>query len=304
MKQTQYLSFDIGGTNLKYALMDKAGNIIERNKVPTPTEGLDQFINVMDDVIDNYRDQISGIGISTPGKVDYKTKTIYYGGVLSFLHEANMQKLIGDKYGLPIGIENDGKSAALAELWLGNLNGIKNGATIVLGTGVGGGIILDGKLFHGAHFQAGELSFIKDDINQKGFSGLYGGDGSAVNMISQVNKQCGNTDVKDGLMAFKAINEHNEKAMPIFKNYCRTIAYLILDLQFVLDLEKVVIGGGISVQSIVTETINEEYDRILEENPVIKDTFERIKIQKAKFNNDSNLYGALYSLLLQINNEE
>lgn len=301
---TQYLSFDIGGTNLKYALLDQAGDILEKNKVPTPTEGLDQFLDVVYQIADFYQGNFDGIAVSAPGKIDTKEKIIYFGGSLPFLNGLNLEEKLGARYQVPIGIENDGKAAALAELWLGELNGISDGAAIVLGTGIGGGIIVNGRLIRGHHFQAGELSFMKTQKDLVGVDSLAGMEGSAVGMVEAINQAVGNSDSKDGLAAFKALDEGHKKAQKILENYGRLIAMVILNVQSVVDLQRYVIGGGISAQPRVIEEINRQYVQMIEEIPLLDQTLARPEIVQAKFQNDANIYGALYALLLQMNGEE
>lgn len=101
--------------------------------------------------------------MAVPGKVDHHDETIYGGGALQFLDQVNLPAAL--QLAVPISVENDGKAAALAELWLGNLKNVQNGAAVVLGTGVDGGLILNGQLYAGSHFQAGELSFMVLDTD-------------------------------------------------------------------------------------------------------------------------------------------
>lgn len=301
---TQYLSIDVGGTNIKYAILDGAGHIIFKDKCNTPTQDLAAFLQVIYPIIDQFKAEINGIAFSVPGKVDVKTKTIYYGGSLPFLHDACLQELIEDKYHIPTAVENDGKAAALAEMWLGTLKDVSNGATVVLGTGVGGGLVIEQKLVRGTHFQAGELSFLVGAPTRPINDVMVGTTGSAVKMIMQVNQAVHNPDLKDGLAAFTAINDGNEAAVAIFKEYCRNLAIVIFNLQAVVDLQRIAIGGGISSQPLVVKTINEQYLALIDELGIFKQMITPVEIVKARFENDANLYGALYGLLLQLNHEE
>ncbi|WP_249879072.1 ROK family protein [Niallia circulans] len=137
--QKNYLAFDIGGTYLKYALINSAGTIIERNKIPTPKQGLEYFKLEIELIIQKYQEQIKGIAFSCPGKIDQNNKTIHFGGSLPFLDGVQLTKALKIREDVPISIENDGKSAALAEMWIGQLKDVSEGAAIVLGTGIGGG---------------------------------------------------------------------------------------------------------------------------------------------------------------------
>lgn len=294
-----YLSIDVGGTETKYGILDRSGNIIYHSKVSTPKEELSSFLVIIDNLVQKYYDQIRGVAFSVPGRVNPITGEIGLGGALPYLDGVNLVDHLHNKFGkgLIVSVENDGKAAALAELWLGNLRNEKNCAAIVLGTGVGGGIILDGHLYCGSHYQAGELSFVAF----KNGKDKYGNVGSAVLMINQIAKYYHLPDINDGLAVFDLINHRDKYAYKIFKKYCWKIANLILNIQAVLDLERYVIGGGISAQPIVADTIAAEYQKLLVKLDLTN--IPRPAIMKAYFENNANLYGGVYNLLLQVNGE-
>lgn len=292
-----YLTIDVGGTNIKYAIIKEDGQQVTSNNLPTPNDSLEHFLTSIYSIIDQYKHHIAGIAFSVPGKVDTKTGTIYFGGALTYLDQLCLTKVINDKYDLPVSVQNDAKAAALAELWLGSLNGVTDAAVIVLGTGVGGGIILDGKLRMGPHFQSGELSLSVLEASKSDAEKMVGVIGSAVQMVSKINTVLGNENLKDGKMAFKALEEGHPEALKIFQNYCRHIAYLILNLQAFFDLTTYTIGGGISSQTLLIEEINRQFNNILDESPTLKMNIPNVKIIPTQFKNDANLYGALYQLL-------
>lgn len=298
-----YLSIDIGGTEVKYAHLSSSGKIINKGKIETSKNKVD-FLNSIDKIIQQDVANLKGLAVCAPGKID-KTK-ICFGGALPFLDGIDFAQVYGDKYDFPIAVINDGKASILAESWLGNLKGEKNCAAITLGTAVGGGIMIDGHLLSGVHAQAGELSFMICDSSQaKTMLGSMAYRGSAVQFIRKINQVLHYQDETDGKYAFAAIKNQVPEAVAIFNKYCLKIAILILNLQTVIDINKVAIGGGISAQSILIEGINTAYDRFTTiDNPIIGQTLVKPNIVSAKFRNDSNLYGALYNLLLQVNNEK
>ena len=296
-----YLSIDIGGTNVKYAELNNAGNIIEQGKIKT-SHDKEQFLKNIDQIVEKYvKKEIKGIAFCAPGKIAH-TK-IHFGGALPFLDGIDFAVRY-KKYDIPVTVINDGKASVLAENWLGSLKDMQNCAAITLGTGGGGGIIVNGKLLNGAHFQAGELSFLQLNMKEPGFDGFAGGYASAVQMIKNVNEAIENDNETDGLAAFEAINNGNEKAKKIFDEYCKRIAAIIIDIQAVVDLDAIAIGGGISAQPIVVQGINQAYDKVLADNELIRKTFTRPKIVEAKFKNGANLYGALYNLFIHVNGEK
>ncbi|MCW0952840.1 ROK family protein [Weissella ceti] len=296
-----YLAIDIGGTNLKYGIVNRAGTLIEKHTTPTNEESLDAFVAQLKGIADEFKDRIKGVGISVPGKVDQNDGgTIHGGGVLQFLDEVNLPRLLD--LDIPVAVENDGKSAALAELWLGTLNGVKDGAALVLGTGVGGGLIINGELYTGGHFQAGEVSLGSQSTSMTTES-LVGRIGSAVMMVERVATALDLPDKHDGLAVFEAINAHDPVAWPIFEAYAEEIGLIIHNIQAIMDLDRFVIGGGISAQPIVVETINEAYMRIFNTHFAIRTTLTPPEILPSRFKNDANMYGAVYRLLLEVNQE-
>ncbi|RRK10087.1 ROK family protein [Lactiplantibacillus garii] len=296
ISEPRYLAVDVGGTNLKYALMDQSGTLITKSRIETPQDGLAHFLNAIETIAKQLECQLNGIAFSTPGRVDIKTDTIYCrNSSLPYLDEVCLPRQL-KKMGLPVTVENDGKSAVLAESWMGNLSNVKNGMAIVLGTCVGGGIILNGHLWAGNRRLAGEVSLmpaVQDDLSD---DGLFGHTGSAVRMVRAVNQVMGAKHLSDGKQAFAAINAGQPEALAIFTHYARQIASLILNVQTVLDLDRYVIGGGISFQARLIEEINRQYDLILQQRPWVKATIARPEIMSSRFHNDANLYGAVYRL--------
>lgn len=294
-----FLSIDIGGTEIKYAEFDSTGKIIDKGKMLTATTK-EEFLKEIDQIVDCYLEEVKGLAFCAPGKIE-QTK-IRFGGALPFLDGIDFGQIYGQKRNIPVAVVNDGKASILAESWLGSLKGEANCAAITLGTGVGGGLIIDGHLLRGAHYQAGEVSFmINDSSRPEAMAGSVGNLDSAVNFIKRVNQKLHYHDENDGVHAFEAIKNGKKGAVEIFDSYCLRIAVLILNIQTVADVNKVAIGGGISAQAILIRGINSAYDHLVDDlNPIIGNTLTKPSIVAAHFKNDSNLYGALDNLLSQI----
>lgn len=201
-----YLAVDIGGTYIKYANVDRSGTLYKTQRIATPDSlaGLKQCLVA---IISRSRSTIYGVGISCPGRIDPQTGVVYNGGALPFLHTFSLAEFVEQQFDLPCAVCNDGKAAALSELWLGHLKGYKNAAAIVLGTGVGGGIIVNGQLLQGEHFQAGEFSFIPSQSTSGNTKDLIGFSASAVQFIQHAAKRLNLADRYDGISVFKAIEE-------------------------------------------------------------------------------------------------
>ena len=129
--------------------------------------------------------------------------------------------------------------------------------------------------------------------------GFTGGTLSAVGLIKKINELTKHEDLLDGLVAFKELEAGtNQQITALFEEYCHHVACLIMNIRSVVDLEKFVIGGGISAQPLVIKGINQAYNDLYHTNEAVALTLCRPQITVAKFNNDANLYGALYQLLL------
>ncbi|MFK4302954.1 putative NBD/HSP70 family sugar kinase [Paenibacillus sp. RC254] len=287
-----YLAIDIGGTFIKYALMDSAGTIVTKGKQSTPRVHLAGFMDKLYSIIEGHDlSAVKGIALSCPGTVDAARGVIYHGGSLPFLHEVNLKQEIERRYGIDAFVENDGKSAALAELWLGSVKNAKDSVVLILGSGIGGGIIIDGKLHRGVNLSAGEVSYIMHQFNPETKTGQYFGlDCSAVNMIRRI-AEIKKVDSADGEVIFEYIMQGDAEANAIFDEYCLYLAIQILNLQYILDPEVIAIGGGISAQPVLIERIQRAIADVKEANPL---HIANPKVVACQFRNDANLYGALY----------
>ncbi|MCZ0704641.1 putative NBD/HSP70 family sugar kinase [Natronobacillus azotifigens] len=291
-----YLVFDLGGTFVKFAWINEEGEIKEQGKFRTPFQRVEDLVKKMVDVFDQGPEKAEGIAISCPGTVDINSGVIYYGGTLTYLHETNLPKMLKEICGVPVSIENDGKCAALAELWLGSIKDYRHAVVLVLGTGVGGGLIIDGKLHRGANLSAGEISYVMDQhMIEDSEVNFFGIAGSASRMVNEIAK-CKGLEDNDGEAVFHHINQGDPEAAAIFEKYCQTIALQILNLQHILDPEVFSIGGGISVQPIVLEGIKQAIHSIKQNNPILK---AEPHVVSCHFRSAANLYGALYHYLLQ-----
>lgn len=291
------LAIDFGGTQVKSALVSE--DFVLEKSLPTQSspQTLDQALDVIDHLVTSVEVALSGLAISVPGTVDTEEGVIYHGGLLRFFHGFRVKEALQAKYHLSVAALNDGKAAALAELATGHLKGVTNGAALVLGSGLGGGIIINGKLFQGSHFQAGELTFLLPLQMEKLDPSLMRGTAlSAVGLITKVNEILASPDLKDGLLAFKAINAKKEAVYPIFETYCRNLAITILNLQTIFDMETFVLGGGISAQPILIEEVNRQFDKVHHEIDFIGKIIKRPKIVACHHHNGANLIGAAYFL--------
>lgn len=298
----KYLSIDVGGTFIKYALISSNGEIIEKLKVKTPREEsngtLEDFINILGDIYNQYKGKIEGVAISMPGILDSDTGYLYTSGSIEYASNINLVKLLKDKIDVNVTVENDGKCAALAELWCGELSNVENGAVVVLGTGVGGGIIINRRLHKGRRFSAGEFSYIADGSeNTTDLNGYWGMISSVSKLIELVSDKTGIPEEElSGEYVFEMANVGNKKVLEALDIYSKSLAIKIYNLQVLLDLDLIALGGGISQQPLLLDYVNKNIDDFIRMNPlrVISTIIPTPKVTTCRFFNDSNLIGALY----------
>lgn len=295
----KYLVLDVGGTAIKYALMTEKLEFLEKGKIKTPRDSIENFIDNIGNIYDKYKNDIEGMALSIPGILDSDTGYMYTGGSLEYNTDKNMLRVLGERCKTKIAIENDGKCAALAELWKGNLQECENGVVILLGTGVGGGIIKDKKLYKGKHFFAGEFSFIAGNINvmsnndKEWWGSLNGLDGLLDDFARVKNL---NRNEIDGIKFFEYANNDDKDALEILNKFTYKTALAIINLQCILDADKYLIGGGISEQDILIKYIKKNID---DYHSQFEYFVPKPVVDRCKFRNDSNLIGALYNFLIK-----
>ena len=302
MIMAEYLVFDWGGTALKYALMNEQAEILEKGEVPSPSRDAskEEFMDVIDGIVSPYQNRIKGIAISSPGIIDPVSGTINVVAVFPYLNGCCIAEEFAERYHVPVSLENDGKSAALAELWKGNLAGCTDGAVMLIGTGIGGGLIIDGKLHRGSHFSAGEFSLL--DSNYQGFylQNLWAIRGCTPNLVnSYATRVLADPATINGRVFFERLQNGDQTAKEVLDEFCTEFVNGIMTLQAVLDADRYCIGGGISQQTVLIETLNRKIDEIYAITgnaiPVI-----RPEIVACTFHNDANLIGALYHYLYEL----
>lgn len=297
----RYFVIDNGGTFIKYAMIDENGVISERGKVKTPgkTAMEEDYLSILDGLILPLRNEIKGIAISTPGRVNDETGELMTAGSLAYLAGKNLKQIIEERYHIPTSVENDGKSAVLAEMWKGSLVGVKNGAAVVFGTGIGGGLVLDGKLYKGETFAAGEINNMvfspTSEFSMRALSTASISTLALCYMVATLKK----LDLKDvsGEDVFAWLEAGDEEVKKIFDRYTRNVAYGLFSLQAVLDLNTIALGGGISREKIFVEKVRDEYNAIYDNegfHAIGGCSSSKARIVACKFDNDANLYGALY----------
>ncbi len=265
------LGIDLGGTNVAAGVVDENYNIVGKHSVPTNAAG------GIDCIIDNIAISANGavadagltladiesIGIGSPGAIDAKKGVVDFASNLGFDHTP-LASLVSQKLdGKQVFIENDANVAAYAEYVAGAAKGIENCVTITLGTGVGGGMIINGKIYSGFNNKGGEFGHIV--IERDGWPCTCGRRGcweayASVSGLIKLTKQemladktslmwelvDGDIEKVNGLTSFNAMRKNDPAGMYVVRSYLKSVAVGLVDVINILQPEVLCIGGGIS----------------------------------------------------------
>lgn len=287
------LAIDIGGTEIKYGLVDDTLHVIDKHTLPTPAESFEQLIEALYEIYQQYQNVVEGIAISMPGFIDADKGFCYQGGALKYNANTPFADILAQKCNCKVHIDNDGKAAALAEYKAGALQGCQNGAVFIIGTGVGGGLIINGQLVRGRNFTAGEFSYINvNHMLRNDMSGMLTSYCSTTALLHNFKIKANLTKDMNGIEFFRYLSDNNKDAITVFDEFCMNIAIQISNLGILLNVETVAIGGGISRQPILVETIRNKMALIGIE-PMIPN------VVNCHFHSDANLIGAYLSYMQQ-----
>lgn len=289
------LAIDIGGTFIKYACMKKDMTIISRGKVPTPTESREQLIATIGEIYDE-TPEVEGIAISMPGIIDSENGYCSMGGALRYNDDFYLRHSLYQRCPVKIYMENDAKCAAMAEAAVGSLKDVNDGFVLIFGTMIGGAFVKDHKLHKGRHFSAGEVSYIatmRDGLPT--VDNVWGNRCGTPRLCRMYAERVGlpEEDV-DGVKVFDAVNNGEEAAKEVLKEYTREIAVQLFNLQTAFDPERFAIGGGISAQPVFIEYIKNNLKELYANCPY---HVPQAEVVGCKFQNDANLIGALQCFL-------
>ena len=286
---------DVGGTFIKYALMNEHSNIIERGKVPTPKSDRDDFINAVVNIHRSYPNS-EGVALSMPGIIDAVNGVCITCGALEYNNGLRVVDALQSKIPVKITVENDAKCAALAEASVGALADVNDGFVLIFGTAIGGAFVKDHKIHRGAHFSAGEVSFTITNLDRSPIDENFLGFQCGVPQLLESYAQEKNCPVENisGENFFDAVKQNDPAAVNCLERFTRKIAVKIFNLQMLFDPQRFAIGGGISAQPSFVEFINRNLNRLRAE---CKYNLPAPSVVACKFQNDANLIGALQHFL-------
>ncbi len=258
---------DLGGTHLRAATIDTQGKFINRLKERTPlTDDPGNIVRALamalrdgQHVSAALRDQVRSLSIVVPGTVDAKTGKVIKAPNLPCLDGFHLAGALADELHLPVILENDGNAAAIGEMWQGGARGRRSFLFVTLGTGVGGGIILDGKLWRGANNSAAEIGHMSVEpfggvacgCGSRGCLEVYASATAIVRMAREAKPRHSASclSVGEGLTAedvYRAGKQGDALAIEVFHCMGAYLGVGLANLINILNPEMIVIGGGVA----------------------------------------------------------
>lgn len=307
------IGVDLGGTNISVGVVDEDFNIIGRGKTKTNSprpaeeifEDIAKCISMAADDAGISIDDVNVIGVGTPGSVNDETGYIDYSNNLRF-DKVPAKQMLEELTGKPCFFANDASCAALGELYAGAGKGCKNLIAITLGTGVGSGIVIDGKVFRGANSAGGEIGHTVINVNGAectcGRKGCWESYASATALIAQTKQamkenpeskmwNCAGNDIEsvNGRTAFDAMRMGDEAAKAVVDKYIYYVAVGIINVINVFQPDVLCVGGGICNEG---ETLLAPIRKYVVEERYSKYAQKQTEICKAQLGNDAGIIGA------------
>ena len=279
------LAIDIGGTYIKYGLIDQNMNITNHGKVPTPHDSKESVLEMLKSIYEKYSD-VKGIAISAPGLIDVDKGVMRTSGAITCLEGMPLADQLSKLcHHIPVSIENDGKAAALCESTIGAAKDCDNSVALIFGTGIGGGVVIDNKILRGNNLIAGEFSAILTSYKQ-GSTNLAQ-EMSTISIVHKV-KEALQQDSMSGEKMIQLYKNQEKTVVTILDEWFQSIAKFCYNLDCLYNPDCICIGGGISEEPLFVDKIQENIDQLF-------DTifaFRKPVIKKCKYQNHSNLIGA------------
>ncbi|MBE6798629.1 MAG: ROK family glucokinase [Ruminococcaceae bacterium] len=309
-----YLGIDLGGTNIAAAVVNEKYEIVGKASLktncPRPAEEIAEDMykaGVL--AIENSGlklDDIAEVGVGSPGSVDHNTGFICFANNLGF-HNVPLGDMLEAKFGRRVFLENDANAAAYGELLAGAGRGAKQFVAITLGTGVGGGVIVNGQIISGMNYAGGELGHIvivKDgEPCSCGRNGCWESYASATALIRQtkaameLDKNSKMWEVSDngqhisGRTAFDAMRLGDETATKVVKEFCDYVACGLTNIINIFQPEVACIGGGISKEG---ETLVAPIRDYINREVYSKNSDKQTVIKAAELGNNAGIIGAAF----------
>ena len=286
------LAIDIGGTMIKYGLVSSDGKILSTDKIKTESsKGLNNILNKIDNIFKIYKENNPvGIAVSGTGQINGIIGKVIGGNpIIPNWIGTNLVKILEEKYNLPIVLENDVNCVALGEKWIGAGKDLSNFICLTIGTGIGGGIILNNQLFRGENFVAGEFGHI---LIKKGEFEQFASTTALIRLVKErTGKTLNGKEIFD--LEKKEIVEYQEVISEWIENLTDGLSSIV----YCFNPANIILGGGVIEQgeALINRVKNSLFKKI---GLQFK---EKLNIIQAKLGNNAGMIGASYLLLEKIN---
>ena len=283
------LAFDIGGTEIKYALCDEYFNLSDQKAVPTNAqEGGKAIISRVVEIIKSY-DGIDRVGISTAGQVNSaKGEIIFASDNIPNYTGTKIKETVETETGIPTAVENDVNCAALGEALFGAAKGYSDFICLTYGTGIGGGIFINGELYRGTAFAAGEVGHLITHAGGRkctcGGEGCYETYASAKALVKSAEKLLSRP--VNGKKVFECFD--NPEIRKLIDGWIDEIVIGLKSLIYIFNPSLIVLGGGIMNENYIIDEINIK----LQSSLML--SFKNVKAVKAAAGNNAGKLGAAY----------
>ena len=285
----KYVGIDIGGTAIKYGLIDENGNILCKKEMKTEAHKggpaiLEKAIGIVEEFVT--AENVTGICISTAGMVDTKKGEIFYAApLIPDYTGTKFKETMEMRFGIPCEVENDVNCAGLAEYMSGASKGSEAAVMLTIGTGIGGSLIINGKVFHGFSGSACEVGYMHLDGSD--FQTL----GAASVLAKKVAEtKCESEEIWDGYHIFEEAKKGDIVCNRAIDEMADVLGKGIANICYVVNPEVVVLGGGVMAQEVfLKEKIENAVNRYL-----VSSIAEHTRIVFARHRNDAGMLGAYY----------
>jgi len=305
-----YLGIDIGGTAVKFGLVNGEGVMV--SEVSEYSVKFDNYETpIIETVVKSAREfmsknnkaffDINGIGVSATGGINSKLGIVEgSAGHIKNWEGTNIKKRLEAEFGMNTAVLNDANAAALGEMWKGAAKGRENVVVMTIGTGVGGGIIVDSKILLGSKGFAGEIGHIPVNVNGEecscGNTGCiehYGSTSALVRNIKNAvisGEIIGiNEDEIDGRLIFKQVSAGNKVVIKYVDEWINYISAALVGLVHIFNPEMVILGGGVSKQKEFF--VDKVRDKVL--HSVMDNFAQSLSIEAAELGNNAGIIGAV-----------
>jgi glucokinase len=245
-----YIGIDIGGTNIKAALTDVVGTVLEAASAPTPDK-LPQLIETIAGLANVFQSKtpVSAVGVGVAGLRNSRTHRIEVSPNLPCVREVNLEERLTEVLGLPVVTENDANAAAYGEWVSGAGKGLQHLVYITLGTGLGCALILDGRLFRGVSGYAGELGHTAMEVEGRpcacGSRGCLETRVSATGIVQTTREKDPQTKLNSAEAVYRAATAGDAVARSVFAETGRFLGLTCANVINLLNPQAIVIGGGV-----------------------------------------------------------